>query len=65
MPPPRVTIINGAADELIPVTMGRSLAAEFPSIVSYVEVSGADHNGVIFANRALLDALEQDGGVTP
>jgi uncharacterized protein len=38
-----VVILHGDRDEVIPVTMGRTLAAAAPGI-TYVEVEGASHN---------------------
>jgi uncharacterized protein len=44
---PPITIIHGAADEVIPVAMGRELASSWPAAIRYIEVEGADHNGII------------------
>lgn len=38
-----VVILHGARDEVVPVTMGRALAAALPSAV-YVEIPAASHN---------------------
>jgi uncharacterized protein len=55
----RIVIIHGSSDEVIPVAMGRALAAEFPAI-RYDEVSGADHNGIIDdARERILSAMAQ------
>lgn len=54
---PPTTIIHGDADEVIPVAMGRGLAAEFPGIVLH-EVRDGDHNGVVdLAERLIHDAM--------
>jgi uncharacterized protein len=45
-PPPRIVIIHGSRDEVIPVEMGRALAREFPDI-GFDEVIDGDHNDII------------------
>lgn len=56
--PPRVFIFHGSADRVIPVKMGRALAAEFPRIVTCHEVPGADHNSILFtAEPEILRAM--------
>lgn len=32
--------------------MGRRLATEFPSLIRYVELAGADHNSLLLLNEA-------------
>jgi pimeloyl-ACP methyl ester carboxylesterase len=44
---PPVLIVHGDADEVIPVDMGRRLAAGHPGRVRLLIVPGGDHNGVI------------------
>ncbi len=51
---PPITIIHGDADEVIPVAMGRELAHAVPGI-TYHEVPGADHNGIIDQASTLID----------
>ena len=46
-PAPPITILHGDNDEVIPVAMGRTLAAELGDRCSYQEISGADHNGIL------------------
>lgn len=50
---PPITIIHGTADEVIPISMGRALAARWPAAIRFIAVDGADHNGII----AMADAL--------
>jgi len=38
-----VVILHGSRDEVVPVAMGRALAAAVPGI-TYIEVAGAGHN---------------------
>ncbi|MCX7046720.1 MAG: alpha/beta hydrolase [Candidatus Sumerlaeota bacterium] len=45
--PPSVTIFHGSVDEIIPVKMGRELAAAFPKMTEYHEIKNADHNFII------------------
>ena len=52
---PAVTIVHGDADEIIPVTMGRALAAEFPAI-TYREIAGTGHNSVLHDGQAEIYA---------
>ncbi len=46
---PPVLVIHGDRDELIPVTMGRELAATVPGGATYWEVPGAGHNDLPWA----------------
>ena len=48
MPRPAVTIFTGAQDQVIPVTMSRRLAAEFPW-VTYIEKPAYEHNHIVTA----------------
>jgi pimeloyl-ACP methyl ester carboxylesterase len=43
----RVTIFHGTADEIIPVSMGRELAAAHPGAVTLHEEAGQDHNFIV------------------
>jgi pimeloyl-ACP methyl ester carboxylesterase len=45
--PPRITIIHGQSDTMVPVTMGRELAGLAPDLTVYYEIPGADHSGLI------------------
>jgi len=45
-PSTRVTIVHGTRDEVIPVVMGRELAALAPARIDYVELNDADHNAL-------------------
>lgn len=58
--PPRVTILHGDDDQIIPVFMGRQLAAMFPQMVTFHEIPGADHNSVLFESRAQIFALMKE-----
>ncbi|MEO8377161.1 MAG: alpha/beta fold hydrolase [Candidatus Sumerlaeota bacterium] len=53
-PPPNVLIIHGEHDEVIPVEMGRELAAAHPKMITYVEVSKEDHNAIVTNSRARI-----------
>ncbi len=57
-PRPSVTIIHGDSDEVIPVQMGRELAAEFDWI-DYIEIPRGDHNWILqSAEHAILQRME-------
>ena len=51
--PPRVTIIHGTEDPLIPLEMGRELAMSYPQFTSFHPVEGAGHDSILF------DALKE------
>ncbi len=55
-PPPSVVIVHGSVDEMIPVAMGRELAALHPAFVRLHEVPNADHNGIIEEAQASIIA---------
>ena len=57
----RVTLLHGDQDELIPVEQGRELAERFATIVEYEELTGADHNDVLWFDPELVArALARD-----
>lgn len=43
----RFIVFHGAQDEIIPVRMGRELAAAHPGVVEFHEVPGAHHNDIL------------------
>ena len=58
--PPRVLVLHGDHDTLIPPAMGRALAAAHPAFVHYETVVGATHDNVVArAFPRLLAALDQ------
>jgi len=46
---PHVTILHGTDDNVIPLQMSRDLAKQFPGMVEYHEVPGADHVSILNA----------------
>ncbi len=46
-PRPRVFILHGDQDRIVPVAMGRELAALYPRMIHYLEIKGGDHNSII------------------
>lgn len=57
-PPPRVEIFHGTKDDIIPVRMGRALAAQFPAFVKFHPVEGGDHLSPLFtATDEILAAM--------
>jgi len=49
--PVPITIIHGSHDKIVPVAMGRELAALSPRI-NYQEIERGDHNYILLTNRA-------------
>lgn len=43
----RIVIFHGAQDEIIPVAMGRELAAACPGVAQFHEIAGAHHNDIL------------------
>ncbi len=60
--PPQVTIFHGSADEVVPVKMGRTLGAEFPSIATFHEIPGATHNDIAYAAQAQIFSVMNGSG---
>jgi pimeloyl-ACP methyl ester carboxylesterase len=56
--PPRVVIIHGDADQVVPIAMGRELAALVPGSAFHA-IPGADHNTVVDHVADLLPALRE------
>jgi len=54
--PPKITLIHGDQDEVIPVTMSRELAALSNSII-YYEIHGAGHSGLIARELELIKKI--------
>ena len=55
--PPAVSIIHGAADEVVPVAMGRALAQSFPAMITYHELPGVTHSILERAAPLLAQAM--------
>ncbi len=53
-----VVVLHGALDEIVPVTMGRRLAASRPG-TRYVEVAGAGHNDFPGLPELVLEELKR------
>jgi len=51
--PPRITVVHGENDEVIPVLMSRELKVLF-SEISYYEIQGGAHNTIIDSARAVI-----------
>lgn len=45
--PPKIIVIHGAADDIVPVEMGREMKAKFPDLVEYKEIRDANHVNVL------------------
>jgi pimeloyl-ACP methyl ester carboxylesterase len=54
--PPRVLILHGDDDRLVPVSMGRQLASMFPGMITFQDVPGADHNTILYETRSQVFA---------
>ena len=52
----RAWILHGDSDTIIPTEMSRTLAREFPSVVTLREVPGADHNDLLPMALPLITA---------
>ena len=57
--PPKITIIHGDQDEVIPVSMGRELAILSDSII-YYEIPHAGHSGLINQQLDLIKTIMFD-----
>jgi uncharacterized protein len=56
IPPPKVTIVHGEKDALIPVSMGRSLAQNLPAPIEFHGIPGAGHTTVFSDAKELIYA---------
>ena len=60
-----VTIFHGDADDLIPISMSRELAAIDPKSIRFVPVAGAGHNDILgSAFRAVGEAMAEQSIVS-
>jgi pimeloyl-ACP methyl ester carboxylesterase len=58
--PPKIDIFHGTNDEVIPFRMGRELAEEFPALIKFHPVEGADHINVLNkASGEILAAMNE------
>ncbi len=49
--PPRIAIVHGMNDDVIPFRMGQALAQEFPELVQFFPIADADHVSVLELSR--------------
>ncbi|MCE5230713.1 hypothetical protein LLG95_14130 [bacterium] len=56
-PRPEVTIIHGDRDQIIPVEMGRALAAAHPGWIQYHELRFVDHNWIVGSARPIWSRI--------
>jgi fermentation-respiration switch protein FrsA (DUF1100 family) len=62
-PRPRVTIIHGTADDVVPFEMGQALAAAHPGWIEFLPIKGGDHNWIMeLAARDLQARMQAPGG---
>lgn len=52
--PPKITILHGAKDKSLPVTMGRELARLAPRKIRYYEFQNDDHVSILYKRRDLI-----------
>jgi pimeloyl-ACP methyl ester carboxylesterase len=65
-PRPFVALFHGDRDQVVPVAMGRELAAAHPGFVQYREIAGADHDDVLYlAIPQIRAAMRASYGVAP
>ena len=58
--PPRVDLFHGADDEMIPVQMGRGLAAEFTRMITFHEIPEGGHNTIlVMARPQVFEAMQK------
>ena len=55
--PSAVTIVHGDADDVVPVTMGRTLAQRFPAMITYHELPGITHSILAHAVPLLAQVM--------
>jgi len=64
--PPKIIIFHGSADETLPVSMGRDLAACSPRCVEYHEIEKAGHKDILHnARQMIMNALLDSQEVIP
>lgn len=54
--PPAVVLIHGTHDDIIPVSMARTLAGEHPGRVTLQEIHGGDHNHILTLHQHTIHA---------
>lgn len=54
--PPKTVLVHGAKDEIIPVSMSRSMGEDFSDYIEYIELKDANHN-FIYDNGQLLGRI--------
>ena len=63
--PGLVIVLHGSDDEVIPVSMGRELAADRPDVVRFTAVPGTRHNDIAERNPDQVAAALRDAGQRP
>ena len=59
-PRPAVTILHGAKDTIIPVTMSRRMAAEHPGWIDYREQPGDGHVDIVMGDATVVAKAMED-----
>jgi pimeloyl-ACP methyl ester carboxylesterase len=59
--PPEITIMHGAKDASLPVSMGRELAAIDPDRINYLEFPEDDHTSILTTRRDLIFGILNGG----
>jgi pimeloyl-ACP methyl ester carboxylesterase len=58
---PQVVIMHGSKDEIVPLSMAKSLALRYSGQIIFHEIDGADHNSVIdLAEEEIYGIMGQD-----
>ena len=56
---PKVLIMHGTQDEIVPVAMSRQMTNKSPSLISYQEIPDADHNFVYAYRSLIIDNMQK------
>ncbi|MEI7729475.1 MAG: alpha/beta hydrolase [Verrucomicrobiota bacterium] len=64
--PPRLHLFHGGEDEVVPVSMGKSLAKKHPTMIEFHAYSGTGHNTLLETVESdLLPVLSGEGHTLP
>lgn len=59
---PAITLFHGSKDQVVPVSMARTLALRYPRQIKYIEIDGADHNTILDVAEPTMHRIMRQTG---
>lgn len=59
---PAISLFHGSKDQVVPVSMARTLALRYPRQIKYIEIDGADHNTILEVAEPTMHRIMRQAG---